>query len=125
MSQSTFVCIQMVSSIAIYHFHIVKWFSVMQSNNNNSIRTQMVSSINSSSWPMDGTLTGQSGSGSNGNEVIRHILQSSRTGTSTLDSLTYPGHWLKVVVFYLFAEMQSAYFTDPTNWVGLYLKKYN
>ena len=46
------------------------------------------------------TLTGsttlrQSEPGSNGNEGILHILQSSRTGVSPLDGLvSYPGHSL-------------------------------
>ena len=47
--------------------------------------------VNSSSWPIDGTLTGaitpgQSGPGSNGNEGVLQISQSSGTGASLLDA---------------------------------------
>ena len=43
-------------------------------------------------WPIDGTLTcpttpGQSGSKSNGNEVVHHILQIYRLGASPLDAV--------------------------------------
>ena len=52
----------------------------------------------SSIWPIDMTLSGattlgQSRPGSNGNEGILHIPQSSRAGTSPSDCLmSYPGH---------------------------------
>ena len=36
--------------------------------------------LNSSIWPIDTTVTGQSGAESNGNEVVLHITQSSKTG---------------------------------------------
>ena len=55
---------------------------------------------NSSIWPINRTLSvattiGQSGSGSNGNEEVLHIPQSSRTGASLSDCLvSYPGHLL-------------------------------
>ena len=59
-----------------------------------SISTQF-----SSIWPIDMTLLGattlgQSGTGSNGSEVVLHIPQSSSiTGTSPSDCLvSYPGH---------------------------------
>ena len=57
--------------------HTVKWFWVLLFNTNNS-------------WPIDGTLTGttaegQSGRGSNSNEGVLHICQSSRTGPSPSD----------------------------------------
>ena len=41
------------------------------------------------------TTLGQSGSWSNGNKEVLHILQSSRTGSSTSDDLeSYQGHKL-------------------------------
>ena len=48
--------------------------------------------LNSFIWPTDGTsigttALGQSGPGSNGNEEVQHILQSSRTGTLSTDGL--------------------------------------
>ena len=74
----------MVSSTAMYHEQfnmpfVCTWL-------NNFIR------------PIVGTLTGtttlgQSETGSNGNEEVLHISQSSRTGASTSDVLiSYPGH---------------------------------
>ena len=55
----------------------------------------------SSIWPIDRTLSGatipgQSGPGSNGNEGVLRILQSSSiTGISQSDCLvSYTGHWL-------------------------------
>ena len=47
----------------------------------------MVSSINSSIWPIEETLTAtttqdQSGPGSNGNKGVLHIPQNLRTGAS-------------------------------------------
>ena len=67
---------------------------------------------NSSIWLIDGTLSfattrGQSGPGSNGNERVLCIPQSSSiTGASLSDCLvSYPGH----------TEMQSGYFTAPAN----------
>ena len=76
MSQSSFVCIQFNG------FKYSKW-------------------LNSSIWPIDGTVTGtttlgQSGPGSNSNEGVFHIPQSSKMGTSPLDALlSYPGHLLQ------------------------------
>ena len=52
-------------------------------------------------WPINNTLSGattlgQSGPGSNGNERVFHIPQSSRTGASLSDCLvSYPGHLLR------------------------------
>ena len=50
--------------------------------------------LNSSIWPPDKTLTGttlsdQSGSGSNFNEEILHIPQSSKTGASSSNLVSY------------------------------------
>ena len=68
---------------------------------------------NSSIWPIDrvkkkissATNPGQSEPGSNGNEVVLHVPQNSKTGVSSSDCLvSYPGHSLGV--FYPFAEMQ-------------------
>ena len=84
--------------------HTVKWF-------------------NSSIWPIDGTLTGVttqslSGPGSNGNEEVLHIPQSSRTEDSPSDGLmSYQGHLL--VGSYLFAEMQSMYSISQADWASL------
>ena len=73
-------------------------------------------------WPIDKTLSDastscQSGPGSNGNEGVLRIPQSSNiTGASPSDCLmSYPGHSLGVGRSYPFAEMQSVYSTVPTN----------
>ena len=74
----------------------------------------------SSIWLIDETLTStttlvQSGTGSNGNEGIVHILQYSQISWS--DGLaSYPEHSLGV--YYPSAEMQSAYYTVPANWAS-------
>ena len=67
-------------------------------------------------WPIDGTLSGattlgQSGPGSNGNEGVLHIPQSSSvTGASSSDCLmSYPGNDVRESS----AEMQSVYSTIP------------
>ena len=78
--------------------HTVKLFQVLLSNTNNSIQhysfvcTQLNGFkyskwLNSSIWPIDGALTGtstagQSELGSNGNEDVFHIPQTSKTGAS-------------------------------------------
>ena len=85
-------------SIICLHTH--KWLQVLLCNTNNStvICLHTVKWSSSSIWPIDGTLTctttlGQSGLGSNCNERVLHICQSSRTGASPSDSLvSYPGH---------------------------------
>ena len=76
---------------------------------------------NSSIWPIDKTLSGtttliKSGPGSNGNEGILRISQSSSiTGTLPLDCLlSYPGHKLRES--YPLAETQSVYSTDSGDW---------
>ena len=59
---------------------------------------------------VDGTRTGQSGPGSNGNEVVLYIPQSFRTGPLPLDCLVlYLGHYL--MGSYLLVEMHLAYST--------------
>ena len=74
---------------------------------------------NSSIWPIDMTLSGattqgQSGPGSNGNQGVLHIPQSSKIGASPFDALvSYPGHNLGEP--YPFAEMQTAYSIIPTD----------
>ena len=82
-----------------------------------SISTQF-----SSILPIDKTLLGditlgQSGPGSDGNERVLHIPQSSSIiGTSPSDCLvSYPGHTLGKS--YPSVEMQLVYFTAPGNWV--------
>ena len=48
-----------------------------------------------------------------GPKQVLHILQSSKTGTSPLDSLvSYLGHLLE---FNLFTEMHSAYYIAPAD----------
>ena len=76
---------------------------------------------NSFVWPIDRTLSGatnpgQSGHGSNGNEEVLHIPQSSSiTGVSPSDCfVSYLGHSLGVS--YLSAEMQSVYSIAPADW---------
>ena len=73
-------------------------------------------------WPIDRTLlgatsSGQSGLGSDGNEGVLHIPQSSGiTCTSPSDCLmSYLGHSLGES--YPCAEKQSMYSTAPANWV--------
>ena len=80
-----------------------------------SISTQF-----SSIYPIDSALSGattpcQSGPGSNGNEGVLRIPQSSSvTGTSLSDCLvSYPGHILEGS--YPSAEMQSVYSTVPAD----------
>ena len=75
---------------------------------------------NSSIWPIDKTLSGAttlgySGPGSNGNEEVLHIPQSSKTGASPSEGLIlYPGYSLEES--YPSAEMQSVYSTAPVDW---------
>ena len=58
------------------------------------------------------TIPGQSGPGSNGNEGILHITQSTRIEALPSNGLVlYPGHLFGVS--YSSAEMQSAYSTAP------------
>ena len=74
---------------------------------------------NSSIWPIDRTLSGaaspaQSGPGSDGNETVLYIPQSSSiTGDSPSDCLvSYPGHLLEES--YPSEEMLLAYSTALT-----------
>ena len=75
-------------------------------------------------WPIDWTLSGatipgQSGPGSDGNEEVLHIPQSSRiTRTSPSDGLmSYPGHLLGGRGWsYPSAEVQSVYSKAPAKW---------
>ena len=67
--------------------------------------------------PLSGATTlGQSGPGSDGNEGVLHIPQSSSTaGTSPSDCLvSYPGHSLGGS--YPSAEVKSVHSTAPANW---------
>ena len=77
----------------------------------------------SSIWPIDRTLSGattlgQSEVGSDGNEGVLCIPQSSSiTGTSLSDYLVWnPGHLLREGESYLSAEMQLVYSTAPADW---------
>ena len=78
----------------------------------------MVKQLNSSIWPIDRTLTDttspdQSWTGSNDNEEVLLIPQSSMTGTSPSDDLVFhPGHSLEGGVLPP-AKMHSAYSTAP------------
>ena len=81
---------------------------------------------NSSIWPIDQTLSGattsgQSGPGSDSNEGVFRIPQSSNiTGASPSNCLTsYPGHLFGE--FYLPAEVQSVYFTATADWATRHL----
>ena len=73
------------------------------------------------SWPINRPLTGtttpdQSGTGSNGNERVLHIPQSSRTRASPSDCLvSYLGHPLGRRS-YSSADMQTGYSTVPADW---------
>ena len=66
----------------------------------------------------DATTPGQSGAGSNGNEGVLLIPQSSNiAGTSPSDCLvSYPGHSLGGS--YPSAEVQSVYSTALTDWAS-------
>ena len=78
----------------------------------------------SSIWPKDrtpsgATTPGQSGPGSDGNEEVHNIPQSSSiTGTSPSDCLvSYPGYQLGAGgKSYSSAEMQSVFSTVPADW---------
>ena len=79
---------------------------------------------NSLIWPIYKTLSdastlGQSGLGSDKNEGVLCISQSSSiTGTLLLDCLvSYPGHLL--VESYPSTKMQSVYSTTPADWANL------
>ena len=74
--------------------------------------------LNCCSWPIYGSLTGTTNPGqsqheSNGLKGVLHIPQSSKTGASLSNAVSYPGYSLKVS--YPSAEVQSAYFTNPAN----------
>ena len=75
-------------------------------------------------WPIDKTLSGattlgQCGPGSDGNEGILRIPQSSSiTGASPVDGLVlYPVYSLRES--YVSAEMQSVYSVASANWVSM------
>ena len=78
----------MVSSIAYTNNSI--WYQLFVCKRLNAFKDSK--GLNSSIWPIDGTLTGtvnpgQSGPENNGNERILHIPQRSKTGASPLHSL--------------------------------------
>ena len=80
-----------------------------------------ISTLFSSIWPIDRTLSGattlgQSGPGSDGNEEVLCISQcSSITGSSPSDcQLSYPGHLFEGS--YPSAEMQFVYSAAPDDW---------
>ncbi len=67
------------------------------------------------------TTPGQSGPGSDGNEGLLRISQSSSTaGTSPSDCLvSYPGLSCVCGGSYPSAEVQSVYSTDPADWARI------
>ena len=83
MNQGSFVCAQLNGFKYCYLLFTYKWFQVLLSNTNSSIGTQLNGFkyskwLNSSIWPIDGTLIvtttlGLSGPRSNGNEEIHHM----------------------------------------------------
>ena len=82
-----------------------------------------ISTQSSSIEPIDrallgATTPGLSGTGSDSNEGVLCIPQSSSTiGTTPSDCLvSYSGHSPVGMGYYLFAEMQSVYSTAPANW---------
>ena len=83
--------------------------------------------LNSSVRSIDKTLTctstpGQSKPGSNSNEGVLHILQSSRTGASPSNSLiSYPGYLVQERRSYPSAKLQSAYSTALDKWAEPWL----
>ena len=80
--------------------------------------------LNTSIWPINGTLTGasilgESGPGSKSNERVLYIPQSSRNGASPSDVLVwYPGHTLVGGSYSSSAKMQSVYPTATTDWAN-------
>ena len=82
---------------------------------------------NSSMWPIDrtwsgATTPGQSGPGSNGNEEVLHIPQSSKTRASTSESFVI-SRTLIGVGFYSYAKIQLVYSTAPADWATSVKKK--
>ena len=75
--------------------HKIKWFQVLICNTNDSISViclHMVKWLNSSIWPIDGTLIcstipSHSGPESNGNEEVPHIPQIFKTRPSPSDAV--------------------------------------
>ena len=66
--------------------------------------------------PSDTTTPGHSGPGSNDNEGELHILQSSRTGASLLNSSElHQGHTLGAGGSYPSAEREPVYSTVPAD----------
>ena len=91
----------------------------------NQFSLAQVHSLVLSDWPIDrvlsgATTVGQSGPGTDGNEGVLHIPQSSSiTGNSPSDCLvSYAGHLLEERS-YPTAAVQSVYFTAPADWVIL------
>ena len=104
------------------HFHTVEWFWVLLCFTNNSIKHQsFIHSLNVIQFYLihsrtlsSATTLGQSGHGSNGNERIFHILQSSNTeAIPSNDLMSYSEH-----SSYSTAEMHSIYSTAPANWAA-------
>ena len=89
----------------------------------------IINTLFSSIWPIGRILShantlGQSELGSNGNEGVLHIPQSSSiTGTLTSDCLvSYPGHSL-VEGSYFFDMKHLVYFTAPADWAIIFRGK--
>ena len=121
----------LVDCLASYTGHSLGWVTLLQkfcrytvSMSKTVIFQTIRFSINtqfSSIWFIDRTLSSattpnQSGPGSDGNEGVLRIPQSSSVaGTSPLDLLvSYPGHSLEES--YTSAEKQSVFSTAPADW---------
>ena len=93
----------------------VKWLQVLVQQFNSTMFKWSSSSIRLIDRILSGaTISGQCGPGSNGNEEVPHIPQSTRAGASPSDCLVpYLGHLLRGA--YLFAVMHSVYSATPTD----------
>ena len=72
-------------------------------------------------WPIEGSLTGtttlcQSGTGSNGNDGVLYIPQSSRTGAHIQMQFKIIFRTLVARKSYPSTEMESVYSKAPTDW---------
>ena len=101
----------------------VNWFQVSLSITKNSVKHQLFFYPQFKWQTIDRTLVGAttpgpSRPGSNGNERVFHIPQSSESGVSPSDCLVSdPEHSSRVS--YSSAEMQSAYSPAPNYWSSL------
>ena len=78
---------------------------------------------NNSIWPIDKTLSGanscgQSVPGSNGNERVLHIPQSSGISRASDCLMSNPGNLL--MGSFPYAKMQSVYSVTPADWLNMF-----